>query len=179
MFQLSYIFLGKTKHSLTHTKKKEIELIPRRKASRTEAFASSSETVPKTLPRGDAPKPTQLSFSPMFPSSRSSSLAIWFWVIRVFGIWANCWRWKWRKKERKKERDFNGQLMETGLECTGGLDWTGLDWILNSRQYGFCWSQCSFVETALTVKDNFFFLFWYCLFFSFKLVDFTNDAQIV
>ena len=43
-----------------------------------------------------------------------------------------------RKKERKKERDFNGQLMETGLECTGGLDWTGLDWILNSRQYGFC-----------------------------------------
>ena len=25
MFQLSYIFLGKTKHSLTHTKKKEIE----------------------------------------------------------------------------------------------------------------------------------------------------------
>ena len=34
------------------------KLIPRRKASRTEAFASSSETVPRTLPRGDAPKPT-------------------------------------------------------------------------------------------------------------------------
>ena len=34
------------------------KLIPRRKASRTEAFASSSETMLKTLPRGDAPKPT-------------------------------------------------------------------------------------------------------------------------
>ena len=49
------------------------KLIPRRKASRTEAFASSSETVPKTLPRGDAPKPTQLSFSPcsLAPGARA------------------------------------------------------------------------------------------------------------
>ena len=69
------------------------KLIPRRKASRTEAFASSSETMPKTLPRGDAPKPTQLSFSPMFPNYWSSSLDIGFWVIRAFGKWENCWRW--------------------------------------------------------------------------------------
>ena len=30
------------------------------------------------------------------------------------------------KMKMKKERDFNGQVMETGLECTGALDWTGL-----------------------------------------------------
>lgn len=30
----------------------------------------------------------------------------------------------------KKERDFNGQVMETGLECTG-LDWTGLSTHIN------------------------------------------------
>lgn len=47
--------------------------MPRRKASRTEASASSWETGPKTLPRGEAPNPTQLSFSPVLPSVRSSS----------------------------------------------------------------------------------------------------------
>uniref|UniRef100_A0A2P2JIP2 L-galactose dehydrogenase family protein n=1 Tax=Rhizophora mucronata TaxID=61149 RepID=A0A2P2JIP2_RHIMU len=46
----------------------------RRKASRTEETASCSETGPKTLPRGEAPKPTQLSFRPVFPRSRSSKL---------------------------------------------------------------------------------------------------------
>lgn len=49
------------------------KLIPKRKASRTEAKASSSETGPKTLPSGEAPKPTQLSLSPVLPSGRSSS----------------------------------------------------------------------------------------------------------
>lgn len=50
------------------------KLMPRRKAWRTEALASCSETGPKTLPRGEAPKPTQLNFSPVLPSGRSSSL---------------------------------------------------------------------------------------------------------
>lgn len=51
------------------------KLIPRRKASRTVAMASSSDTGPNTFPRGEAPKPTELSLRPVFPSSRSSTLA--------------------------------------------------------------------------------------------------------
>lgn len=50
------------------------KLMPSRNASRTVAIASSSETGPKTLPRGDAPNPTQLSLRPVFPSDRSSSV---------------------------------------------------------------------------------------------------------
>lgn len=49
------------------------KLIPREKAWRTEAMASDSETTPKTLPRGEAPKPTQLSLSPVLPNGRRSS----------------------------------------------------------------------------------------------------------
>lgn len=52
------------------------KLIPRRKASRTVAMASSSDTGPKTFPRGEAPKPTELSLRPVVPSSRSSTLAV-------------------------------------------------------------------------------------------------------
>jgi hypothetical protein len=48
------------------------KLMPRSKASRTEEMASCSETGPKTLPRGEAPKPTQLSLRPVFPKGRSS-----------------------------------------------------------------------------------------------------------
>lgn len=49
------------------------KLIPRVKAWRTVAMASDSDMCPKTLPRGKAPKPTQLSLSPVLPSGRSSS----------------------------------------------------------------------------------------------------------
>ena len=35
------------------------------------------------------------------------------------------------KMKMKKERNFNGQVMETGLECTGGLDWTGFSTHVN------------------------------------------------
>lgn len=48
------------------------KLIPRVKARRTVAMASASETCPKTLPRGEAPKPTQLSLSPVLPNGRRS-----------------------------------------------------------------------------------------------------------
>lgn len=50
------------------------KLTPRRKASRTAAKASCSETSPKTLPRGEAPKPTELSLSPVLPSGRSCNV---------------------------------------------------------------------------------------------------------
>lgn len=36
-------------------------------------MASDSETTPKTLPRGEAPNPTQLSLRPVLPNGRSSS----------------------------------------------------------------------------------------------------------
>lgn len=52
------------------------KLMPDWKARRTEALACSSETEPKTLPRGDAPNPTLLSFSPVLPSSRNSILSL-------------------------------------------------------------------------------------------------------
>jgi len=52
------------------------KLIPRRKASRTVATASSSATGPKTLPSGEAPKPTALTLSPVFPKARSSIFVI-------------------------------------------------------------------------------------------------------
>lgn len=63
--------------------------MPSRNASRTVAIASSSETGPKTLPRGDAPNPTELSFKPVFPSDRSSSdcsisVMDWLFRLRVF-----------------------------------------------------------------------------------------------
>lgn len=50
------------------------KLIPILKAWVTVSMASSSETSPKTLPRGDAPKPTQLRFRPVFPNSRRCNL---------------------------------------------------------------------------------------------------------
>lgn len=49
------------------------KLIPRVKAWRTVAMASDSDIAPKTLPRGEAPNPTQLSLCPVLPSGRSSS----------------------------------------------------------------------------------------------------------
>lgn len=49
------------------------KLMPREKARRTAELASSSETAPKTFPRGDAPNPMQLSFRPVSPRSRRSS----------------------------------------------------------------------------------------------------------
>lgn len=49
------------------------KLIPRLKAWRTVAMASDSDTCPKTLPSGEAPKPTLLSLSPVLPNDRSSS----------------------------------------------------------------------------------------------------------
>lgn len=51
------------------------KLMPRRKAWRTAASASSSETRPKTLPSGEAPKPTQLRSRPVRPSGRRSTTA--------------------------------------------------------------------------------------------------------
>lgn len=50
------------------------KLMPRRNASRTAATASFSETAPKTLPSGEAPKPTQLRRRPVLPNGRSSNL---------------------------------------------------------------------------------------------------------
>lgn len=49
------------------------KLMPRRRAVRTAARASSGDTWPKTLPRGEAPNPTQLSMRPVFPNSLRSS----------------------------------------------------------------------------------------------------------
>lgn len=73
------------------------KLMPRRKARRTEPTASSSETGPKTLPRGEAPNPTELSFSPVLPSGRSS---------RVFAIFSSLERERERENFPGKEKQI-------------------------------------------------------------------------
>lgn len=51
------------------------KLMPCRNASLTVATASTSATGPKTLPRGEAPKPMELTLRPVLPRGRSSIFA--------------------------------------------------------------------------------------------------------
>lgn len=84
------------------------KLMPRRKASRTEPMASSSETGPKTLPRGEAPKPTQLSLRPVLPSSRSSTLGSAGKAIVLLFM--------------EEERYLSGILVQEGQEGSGAVE---------------------------------------------------------
>lgn len=112
--------------------------MPRWKAWRTEALASSSDTAPKTLPRGEAPKPTELSLRPVLPSGRSSSfecgkaivLQSYKWVLDsemkewiFLGIKGNEWEKEFSgkcngEKENKKETVWGSLEVRPGLIMT-------------------------------------------------------------
>ena len=107
------------------------KLMPCRNASRTVATASTSATGPKTLPRGEAPKPTELTLRPVFPRGRSSILA---WGVDI------------ARKDRHKSGSLSDKTDATGeidmvekriqVDTCSVLDFL-YTWCLSSRNYDY------------------------------------------
>jgi len=108
--------------------------MPRRKASRTEEMASCSETGPKTLPSGEAPKPTQLSLRPVFPRGRSSRFgcgyAIWL-------IWKKFWRLLCEMRKCSSEDSEMGEREGEARKAGEMVQILSRSWVLPSPSHSY------------------------------------------